>query len=105
MKNKTFLKLKTQLETQKKTYEEILTRPMSGTKRSTDTLDVARNELQIHSSAFFRKKMDTKLAQINQALRAMEDGTYGMCRITGQSIPLKRLKAVPWSLVSIDAAA
>ena len=37
------------------------------------------------------------------ALKAIEDGSYGTCRITGAPISEKRLKAVPWVLTSIDA--
>src|SRR5271170_7983342 len=35
------------------------------------------------------------LKQIDRALEKIEDGTYGICDITGEEIPLARLEAVP----------
>ena len=86
-----------------KSYNDVLNRPMSGTKKSVDTVDMARNETQIHSSAFFRNQMGQKLDQVNAALNAIEDGTYGICKITGAPISEKRLRAMPWALTSIES--
>ena len=49
--------------------------------------------------------MKQKLEMINMALEAIEDGSYGTCRITGAPISEKRLRAVPWALTAINAAA
>ena len=35
------------------------------------------------------------LQQIDNALRAIDEGTYGICKICGNEIPENRLKAVP----------
>lgn len=35
--------------------------------------------------------------QIETALRHMDSGTYGLCRICGRQIRRARLKAVPWA--------
>lgn len=37
------------------------------------------------------------LREIDEALRRIEDGTYGLCVATGQPIGKKRLKANPWA--------
>jgi len=37
------------------------------------------------------------LYEIEEALRRLQDGTYGLCELTGQRISEKRLKAVPWT--------
>ena len=37
------------------------------------------------------------LAQVRAALRRIEDGTYGLCVVDGESIDEKRLEAVPWT--------
>ena len=37
------------------------------------------------------------LAEIDDALSRIEDGTYGLCEGTGQPIPKKRLEAIPWA--------
>jgi DnaK suppressor protein len=43
------------------------------------------------------------LYEIDQALKRIEDGTYGICELTGQPIPWNRLAAVPWARFSIGA--
>lgn len=38
---------------------------------------------------------DLQLRNINKALEAMENGTYGKCEVCGKEIPLERLEAIP----------
>ncbi|WP_328588932.1 TraR/DksA C4-type zinc finger protein [Niallia nealsonii] len=40
----------------------------------------------------------SELNKINDALQAIEEGTYGVCRVSGQDIPYERLEAVPTAL-------
>lgn len=44
------------------------------------------------------------LRDIQDALRRIEDGTYGICQGTGQPIPKVRLEAVPWAKYSLEYA-
>ena len=44
------------------------------------------------------------LAQIDEALQRIEQGTYGICRRCGQPISEERLEAVPWATLCIDDA-
>jgi RNA polymerase-binding protein DksA len=44
------------------------------------------------------------LAEINAALRRIEDGTYGTCRVCGKEIASERLEAHPWASLCIDDA-
>ncbi len=43
------------------------------------------------------------IRQLEAALRRIENGTYGICRITGKLIPKERLRVVPHTTVSIEA--
>lgn len=43
------------------------------------------------------------LYEIEEALRRIEQGTYGKCELTGKPIPAERLNAVPWARFSIEA--
>ncbi|HLB52450.1 MAG TPA: TraR/DksA family transcriptional regulator [Chlamydiales bacterium] len=43
------------------------------------------------------------LRQIDRALEKIEDGTYGICDLTGEEIPLKRLEAVPYAVMTVKA--
>jgi len=41
--------------------------------------------------------------EIEEALKRIEKGTYGMCEITGKAIPQPRLNAIPWARFRVDA--
>jgi RNA polymerase-binding transcription factor DksA len=43
------------------------------------------------------------LAEVQDALSRIEDGTYGICQQTGQPIPEARLEAVPWTRFTVEA--
>ena len=42
------------------------------------------------------------LYEIDAALRRIDDGTYGVCELTGRPIPWKRLEAIPWTRFSVE---
>jgi RNA polymerase-binding protein DksA len=44
------------------------------------------------------------LAEIDRALRRMENGEYGTCAVCNEKIPLPRLQAIPWTRRCIDCA-
>jgi RNA polymerase-binding transcription factor DksA len=40
---------------------------------------------------------------LNNALIRIKNGTYGICKVTGKLIPKARLRAVPHTMLSIEA--
>jgi RNA polymerase-binding protein DksA len=42
------------------------------------------------------------LAEIDEALQRIEDGTYGTCTNCGKEIPAERLEARPWATLCIE---
>jgi RNA polymerase-binding protein DksA len=42
------------------------------------------------------------LAEIDAALKRIEEGTYGVCSNCGKPIPEARLEALPWATLCID---
>ncbi len=42
------------------------------------------------------------LAQIDAALKRIDDGTYGTCTNCGREIAIERLEAYPWASLCID---
>lgn len=42
------------------------------------------------------------LYEIDQALRRIQEGSYGTCEVTGKPIPEDRLEAVPWTRFSLE---
>ena len=43
------------------------------------------------------------LYEVDAALQRIDDGTYGVCELTGRYIPWRRLEAIPWTRFSIEA--
>lgn len=41
--------------------------------------------------------------EIEEALKRIERGTYGVCELTGKSIPKARLEAIPWTRFTVEA--
>lgn len=45
------------------------------------------------------------LEKVVHAQERMEKGLYGICEVTGRSIPLARLEALPYATTTVEAAA
>jgi DnaK suppressor protein len=43
------------------------------------------------------------LRQIERALEKIEEGTYGICDISGEEIPVARLEAIPYAAMTVKA--
>jgi len=43
------------------------------------------------------------LRQIERALAKIEEGTYGICDVSGKEIPMKRLEAVPYASMTVES--
>jgi len=43
--------------------------------------------------------------EIEEALKRIERDTYGVCELTGKSIPKARLNAIPWTRFTVEAQA
>lgn len=44
------------------------------------------------------------IKDIDEALKRIEEGTFGLCELTGQPIPEARLNELPWARYTIEAA-
>lgn len=85
-----------------------------------ESADVAQNEL---STADFNELADigaqeadndrdkaqdaevvAQLQEIDKALERIDNGTYGICIVTGEPIPVARLRALPWASMTVEAA-
>jgi len=49
-------------------------------------------------------KVKQRLERLGNALKRMDDGSYGVCIRCGEDIPFARLSAVPESLVCVPCA-
>lgn len=60
-----------------------------------DIIDRTEVELARRARAETYNRIMKELAEIDAALTRVERGTYGICELTGQPIPMERLEAVP----------
>jgi len=73
--------------------------------------DAAQDEpAEIGSEGFHRDQLlgmvtfdQETLEEINEAISRLQNGTYGICQLTQQSIPEERLEVVPWTRYSVEA--
>ena len=74
---------------------------MGNNTRQGDMADQATGNNEVHI-ALKLKQTDAKILQaIEEALRRIEKGTYGICRDCGEEIAAARLNAIPWTRVCI----
>ena len=62
-----------------------------------DTLAVER-DFDLALSAQARQQVE----EIDAALARIDEGTYGICRVSGLPIPKERLRAIPWATERVE---
>ena len=63
-------------------------------------------------SLAFEMEMDLSIEQnakellekVERALKRMDEGTYGVCEVSGKPIPLARLEALPYASTTVENA-
>ena len=74
----------------------------SNSGRQGDMADQASGNNEVHIQLKL-KQTDAKILQaIDEALRRIDQGTYGICRDCGEPIADARLSAIPWTRVCIS---
>lgn len=108
---------KTEIAKFKKRLEEMrkqLTQSLKGSTAEVKTPDEATGYSQHQAdqgtddfdrtiSLELTSKEYTILKQIDRAIEKINDNTYGVCDITGEEIPIKRLEAVPYATMTVKA--
>ena len=70
---------------------------------SGDFADIASAESTKSIELRTRDRERKLISKIDEALKRIEDNTYGFCEVTGKPIGLKRLEARPIATLSIEA--
>ncbi|MCC6572459.1 MAG: TraR/DksA C4-type zinc finger protein [Planctomycetes bacterium] len=78
---------------------------------SDETKTVSTNHLADSSSEQWEQEFTLgrieneteELKEINRALEKIDNGTYGVCEATGEYIAIERLRAMPYTRITIDA--
>lgn len=73
------------------------------TENHPDLVDRASSEADRALELRTRDRQRKLIAKIDEALRRIEDGSYGYCEETGEPIGLARLEARPTATMSVEA--
>jgi len=68
-----------------------------------DFYDHASEDRQRELALTLSNRERDKLMLIEQALKRVEEGTYGICEVTGEKIGEERLRVLPFTLLSVEA--
>jgi DnaK suppressor protein len=68
-----------------------------------DSADLASVEISQSSRSKLGIRQRKLLSKIDHALSKFEDGTYGICELTGEEIPIARLRARPVAQYTVEA--
>ena len=69
-----------------------------------DLADLSTDNYELENTLGLVGSERVILAEIEQALARIENGTYGICEGDGQSIPRARLRAIPWTRYCVHCA-
>lgn len=65
--------------------------------------DQGTDAMEREKAFLFASRDEKYLKQIDAALERIDNGTYGICRVTGKDIGRERLEAVPTTTISYEA--
>jgi len=65
--------------------------------------DQGTDAMEREKAFLFASRDEKYLKQVDDALQRIENGTYGICRVTGKIINRERLEAVPTTTISAEA--
>ena len=75
---------------------------MENNTRQGDMADQATGNNEVHIQLKLKQTDAKILKAIEEALRRMDQGTYGICRDCGEPVAPERLNAIPWTRVCIE---
>jgi DnaK suppressor protein len=90
------------LETARRAQEEL--DALRGADRDPEFEEGAQVEHEAYTLHRLTEAQRTQIRSIDAALSRMEDGEYGVCLDCGQDIDVRRLQALPFTLLCTDDA-
>lgn len=86
-----------------KESRETVTHLQAETENHPDLADRASSETDRALELRTRDRQRKLISKIDEAIRRIEDGSYGYCEETGEPITLARLEARPIATLSLEA--
>ena len=75
-----------------------------GRDKRGDEVDQSLEVLAEHQLFSNQERIKLQLMEIEFALSRIEGGSFGICEETEESIEIERLRAIPWTRLSIEGA-
>jgi len=79
--------------------------PEEGEGGDEDTADMASAMMDKEMDLSVEDEIEDLLGAVDHALQKMDDGTYGICDMSGEKIPSGRLELLPWSSLTVECQA
>ena len=76
--------------------------PIEISEGSQDFEEIAVDFLETQQEQSIRVNEQSLLTEVQNALKRIENGTYGRCVDCGKLIPEKRLEAIPWAARCVE---
>lgn len=100
---KRLLELRSQLNQTLKGATKEVTEPDTSKGYSQHQADEGTDDFVKNINLEVSSKEMILIRQIDRALEKIEEGTYGICDLTGEEIPMKRLEAIPYATMTVKA--
>jgi|GEM_PF-678803 len=83
--------------------ESSLTDDENDDKGAPDEVDRSSFEEEMQRTQLVLDGKKTLLFEVDEAIKRIDDGSYGVCEETEEPIGFKRLAAQPWTRLSLEA--
>lgn len=70
-----------------------------------DTIDHGNEDAAVAFAMTLSERGYDAIREVDEAMRRITDGSYGVCEVTGELIPSERLEVIPFARCTVRAAA
>jgi DnaK suppressor protein len=79
--------------------------PEEGESGDEDTADLASAMMDKEMDLSVEDELEDTLMQVDRAFQKIEEGTYGICDVSGEPIPISRLELIPYAILTVECQA
>ena len=76
--------------------------PEEGEGGDEDTADLASAMMDKEMDLSVEDELEDLLVQVDRAFQKIEEGTYGICDVSGKPIPVSRLELIPFATLTVE---
>lgn len=76
--------------------------PEEGEGGDEDTADLASAMMDKEMDLSVEDELEDILNQVDRAFQKIEEGTYGICDVSGKPIPASRLELIPFATLTVE---